>query len=158
MQAHDYQREAIFEPLGMASTYYAAVEPGPALFHDVAPCEDPPYAIETGGGLASTVHDMDLFLRAAFAGDLISDESREQFMSGDVEVFGALYGLGSVALSHPDGRTIYGHGGSLEYETAGMYEPATGRTVIVLTTTPGNLEDPLWAALDWHDAASEDTD
>ncbi|MGI9667930.1 MAG: serine hydrolase domain-containing protein [Acidimicrobiia bacterium] len=151
MQAHEYQRKVIFEPLGMTSTYYAEIEDGPPLFHSVDRCGGPQHVIGTGGGLASTAKDMDLLRRSAFAGELLTDDSRDHFTTYESEVFGFPYALGNATVSSPDGRTVLGHWGTAGYEAGAFYEPSTGRTIVVLKTH-GLFEDTLWAALDWFES------
>jgi D-alanyl-D-alanine carboxypeptidase len=158
-------RHRIIEPLGLTDTYTAYVETGrppvPAVadFFDAGPgpieCDTAPISGVTGtdGGMVSSVDDLNVFYRALFAGELISDESLHA-MTG-VEYVGSEvsgHGLGLIHLLEPPNADVdiwANGGGVVGYRTLLLYDLTSDTTVIVMTPTghdPSELEDILrWA-------------
>jgi D-alanyl-D-alanine carboxypeptidase len=158
-------RHRILEPLGLGDTYMAYVETGPSPVPAVADffhsgpgpieCETAPISGVTGtdGGMVSSVDDLDVFYRALFAGELVSDESLTA-MTGEEYVGSGVsgHGLGLIRLLEPpsDDVDIWANGGGVVgYKTLLMYDLTSDTSVIVMTPTghdPSEQEEILrWA-------------
>lgn len=85
MPAAAVVRQNIFVPLGMESTFFTGAEHGPMLVvGDEGWDEDCPadhMDIGTGGGFANPAADLDIFMRALFEGDLLTEESLDEMMA-----------------------------------------------------------------------------
>lgn len=153
--------DAIFDPLGMTSTYFLESQDGPAPFHDIDDgwiCPGNTVTFRTGGGLVSTAADLDAFLRGLFEGDLVTEASREAMLESQSMVGDHPYGLGIWSPAAEDGRTVYGHGGYWAsfggQATVASYDPTSGRTTVIFAQEPSEpLLDTLWEVSDWAESS-----
>lgn len=106
--------------------------------------------IGTGGGFASSARDLDIFMRALFEGDLLTDDSLNEMATVGSQVFGIDYGLGLGILYPPEGgdQPIYGHWGTFGWEAGAFYDPQPHRTIVVLGR---HLLPIVWEAAAWAD-------
>ena len=154
-------REDLFEPLGMTSTYFTEAEAGPEDPDAVVvldgidenrpqPCPSDELAIGTGGGFASSVQDLDVFVRALFDGELLTETSLNAMTTVGSQVFGYDYGLGIGVLTFPvTGETpVYGHWGVFGWNAGVIYDPVRQRTVAALTPG-GRFEHVVERAFEW---------
>ncbi len=146
-------RSRILDPLGLEATYVMHVETGPTPmaagqdFFDTGPGPLSDCQMEWHGGpapvdgfMVSSVRDLDVFYRALFGGELVSDTSLDAMMSQ--EYVGAEYGqgLGLIHLVEPpvEGVNIYANGGGIVgYKTLLMIELNTMTTIVAVS--PGGF-------------------
>jgi CubicO group peptidase (beta-lactamase class C family) len=158
-----YARTNIFDPLGMADTYWWETWDGPPVYWR-RPLSDPgtpsPFTCprldvtvgNEGLTFVSTLDDLDAFLRGLFDGDLVTEDSLAQMLpseSGDD-------GLGIWAETDEDrGVTLYGHfGGRSGFSTVAYYDPISERSIIAFGHEPIDVEQLMWEAWDAADATS----
>jgi D-alanyl-D-alanine carboxypeptidase len=152
--AADVFRQNIFEPLGMTSTFFTGAEEGPLLVVGEESwdpdCAADRMDIGTGGGFATSAADLDTFMRALFEGDLLTEESLNEMMTVDSQVFGFDYGLGLGVVYPPNGgdQPMYGHWGDFGWDAGALYDPEARRTVAVLVEGQG-FSGAVWEAAIW---------
>ena len=152
--AADVVRENIFEPLAMTSTFFTGAEEGPQLVVGDEPwdpeCAADHMDIGTGGGFASSAADLDIFVRALFEGNLLTEESLNEMMTVGSQVNGFDYGLGLGVLYPPENgdHPMYGHWGTFGWEAGVLYDPHAHRSVVVLGRT---FLPTVWKAAAWAD-------
>lgn len=151
----------IFEPVGMTESYLedgtdigAGIVRGYALddnneWVDITDIND---AIGLGdGGIVSTAHDMELFARALFEGDLLSEDSRDEMGDWeDTDEADSYYGLG-LAMDDTEVGEVWGHDGATAgFQSVMAYSPDSEAVVIILTNDFDSevLEDMLYDVLD----------
>ena len=109
-----------------------------------------------GGGLVSTVEDLNDFIRAIFSGKLFRDKSTLAEMTKSLGQFpdGSEYGLGIRKWAAQRKQRVYlGHTG---FWGVGMfYCPATDVSVVFCRNQPGG-PTTIWDTLDVFDNALED--
>ncbi|HEY7198373.1 MAG TPA: serine hydrolase domain-containing protein [Gaiellaceae bacterium] len=135
-------RSEVFEPAGMSSSgYFALDEVHPRVAVGYVP-GDPirtnvfsiPVVGGPDGGAFCTAGDLDRFLRAFAAGNLVSDEARETVLTPharDTDGWGYGYGFW---LSPEDDEPLYGHSGEDPGGSARAWHlPGRDANVIVLS-------------------------
>jgi D-alanyl-D-alanine carboxypeptidase len=155
-------RSRVFEPLGLRQTYLEwyepAIEAGPAhhfINLDALGVSGGGNAdlialgINTsldwaGGGLVSTVGDLDVFMHALFTGRLFRDPATRAAMTEWVDDGeGQSYGLGLRRRITASGLEVWGHEGV--WGVAAAYLPRNGARLVVavnqLTADPNALVD-----------------
>lgn len=120
-------RSRLFEPLGLADTFYDAEQFTPAglargymdFYGDGGLTDasdwDVHQVVGPGGAIVSTVHDMGTFLQALFGGQVLSEASLEQLLDCsqvDVPEGTDPYGFG-ISCGEHNGRRVYSHAGEL---------------------------------------------
>jgi D-alanyl-D-alanine carboxypeptidase len=130
---HEVFRQRIFEPLGMANTYLEFYEEprgmaplSHAYFSDVDLHGDINTSFDWGGGgLVSTVDELNTFFRALLRGEMFTrDETLTPMLAAADRGLGGEeydYGLG-IMKREICGLTFYGHGGA--YDCDCFYCPA----------------------------------
>jgi peptidoglycan/LPS O-acetylase OafA/YrhL/CubicO group peptidase (beta-lactamase class C family) len=165
-------RARIFEPLGLEHTYFTPDETiaGPFATGNTRGTVQRNVAMSFGYGtanLVSTAEDVQRFGRALFAGDLLSEESREQMLGfvngkGQYSMPELAYGLGVMRNVLPTSHsaalsTVYGHiGGFGGFRSALWYGPESGVTV-ALGMNQG-ATDPNLLATELFEAALSSLD
>jgi D-alanyl-D-alanine carboxypeptidase len=153
----EYARTNIFDQVGMTSTYWWESQEGPPVYWR-SPVSDPgpvsPFScpgLDVTVGLegltfVSTLSDLDVFLRALFEGDLITDSSLNEMLPSE----GDDDGLGIWAESDDvRGVTLYGHFGSRSgFATVAYYDPERHRSIVLFGHEPIDVEDLMWEAWD----------
>ncbi len=164
-------RERILDRLGMDHTYLEWYEPkrGNLLAHhflsnadkdggniDVVATKANTSADWAGGGLVSTVEDLNCFIRVLFSGQLFQNRSTLDEMTKLLGTFpdGSEYGLGIRQwVTQRKQRVYYGHTG---YWGVGMfYCPATDLSVVFCRNHPGE-PTTIWDTLDVFDGVLDD--
>lgn len=144
---HAYLRTALFEPLGLSHTGYAADPafaarqvPGYSL-HDgkVVPAHvinmTQPHA---AGALLSTVDDLLKWNRALHEGRVLESDSYARMITPVGKAIDAHYGFG-IELTTVQGRPMLDHGGSIfGFESMVEYVPGPDISVIVLQNNDRN--------------------
>jgi len=160
---HKLLRDNIFDQLGMDSTYLAyARDPKPDKWEkDISDCFAGPFPMVTGGfnfsfdwgggGVVSTVGDLNKFLQALLKGNLFTkpDTLKEMLdfkIYKGLEGSGTKMGLGIFSEKNKKSRnTIWGHDGA--WGTVMYYEPSGGiyisGTVNQLIGVPNGWLDKL---------------
>ena len=133
-------RDRILDQVGLEDTYLASFETGPepveavmSLFGRYLPVLADYTAIATAGwaagGLVSTGADLDRFMTALFADQIITADSLDEM----TDIGPSNYGLGIETF--PDTPMVYGHGGLIPgYSTLLVYAVQTGRTAFWTAT------------------------
>jgi len=146
-------RDNLFGPLGMGSTYFAESETGqPAINADESDCPLHETTFGTGGDLRTSVSDLDVFMKGVFESGLLTEESLEQMLTFDAEVFGLDYGLGIAAVRAADDsdRVMYGHWGTTDSEAGVLYDPDHKRTISIYVGAKTFIPT-AWNTADWAD-------
>jgi D-alanyl-D-alanine carboxypeptidase len=162
----DYIRENVFAPLGMENTYWSQSQEGPSPWWPkpestqgvgLYDCGELGPTIGTDGAAVTTVTDMDAFYRGLFGGALLEDETLDDMLEMDNQLFGLGYGLGvgeMVDDAFPGDR-LYGFGGEGGfYGTFAFHDPTKKRTVAVFTTF-GSQITLFWQAVEWANQQTE---
>lgn len=158
----EYARVNIFEPLGMASTYWWETQDGPPVYWK-QPVSDPgnpsPFTCpdldmtvgNEGLSFVSTLDDLDAFLRGLFEGMVITTESLDEMLPSE----GIDDGLGIWAETDTERDvTLYGHfGGRTGFSTVAYYDPTNKRSIIVFGHDPIDVEELMWQAWDAAEAS-----
>lgn len=143
----DLFRDRIFAPLGMHDSFLWNAVPQPEL-NLPSSYYEPPFDIETtswnmsqawsAGGVISTAHDMDLFMRGVMAGELFDDTETLAAMRDGVPTDGGFqtYGIG---IGEKVGG-FWGHGGqTLGFESdVGLFVDQ-GISLVIWTNSARNL-------------------
>ena len=163
----DYVRQRIFARAGMAHSgffHLAEVQPNIAEGCDLVRDEDgqvtgwrkniysfPPIGLPDGGAYA-TAADLDRFLRAVKAGELLSPALTEAFLSPQV-LYQSLpgwtkhYGLGLWFCIDTAGQVVFCE---KEGQNAGVsavirHYPTTDLSVVLLSNMEAGVWEPIWA-------------
>ncbi len=155
----DQLHRRIIEPLGLHNTYledYDEVSDGPLLdVHGYIGDSDYTHASLSAwaaGGIVSNVHDVAVFGKALFEGDLLSEEMRNRMLTPvranfiDAENY-PIYGLGvaqnvealalatmGASLSEMHFQAVWGHIGGLSgFKSVLAYKPEEKITFVLLT-------------------------
>jgi len=152
-------RERILDRLGMEHTYLEWYEPkrGDRLAHhfvnladqgggnvDVVTAKLNTSADWAGGGLVSTVEDLNVFIRALFSGRLFQHKATLDEMTKPLATLptGMEYGLGLMKLVTECGHHAYwGHAGYWGVGT--FYCPVSGVSVVFCRNQPGDIGKEL---------------
>lgn len=151
----DYMRQMIFEPLGLTRSTYAYlgeqenVAPSVSENGEAAPVYK--YAAASATGLATTAHDLELFVRSQLpqsgAKQRLPHERLEQMRAPEASVAGLpIWGLGTMLYAETaSGDFIFGHAGQNEpaINADVRLNPDTGDGVIVLVTGNQSLATRL---------------
>lgn len=163
--AGDYIRARIFEPVGMASTYWYESQEGPKPWWPMSEaaqgfglydCAELGTTFGTDGAAVTTVRDMDAFFRGLFGGELLSAAAVEAMTEMDAELFDSGYGLGIGELVNDQfpGERYFGLGGFAGFfGNLAFHDPVQGRSVVVFTTS-GNMETLFWDAVAWANTST----
>ncbi len=129
----------IFEPLHLESTQFAAENPVPEniirgyidFYSKLQLIESTHYSgwdyYTADGGLISNVHDLSLFMRALFNGELISSRSLKEMLTWrspknpDPEFYPLSYGLGIFKIETPYGNAYFHSGDAIGYFATMLY-------------------------------------
>ncbi len=128
-------RERIWEPAGMThSTLGSAGAPRGSMARGYYKDKDvtwdplPPLA---AGGLVATTSDLELFLDALFAGELVAPEQVEAMTTEHADVLGHDYGYGIFARDFGCG-VAWGHDGGLNgFNSLAVHIPELHESVVV---------------------------
>lgn len=140
----DYIEEEIFLPLGMENSHYdrqSTIIPGRAAGYDFG--ENGPVntitfdtsLADAAGALMTSADDMAIFTRALRGGSLLSPDMRDLAWTSTRLSDGSDtgYGLG-FNVSDFMGETVIWHSGSINgFQATWIHQPATGRTVAVMS-------------------------
>jgi D-alanyl-D-alanine carboxypeptidase len=152
-------RERILDPLGMKQTYLEWYEPkrGDRLAHhflnfgsqgggnvDVVAAKLNTSADWAGGGLVSTVEDLNVFVRAIFSGKLFQHKATLEEMTKPLGTLpdGSEYGLGLMkSTTEAKQHAYWGHAG---FWGVGMfYCPANNVSVVFCRNQPADIGKEL---------------
>jgi D-alanyl-D-alanine carboxypeptidase len=138
----------IFEPLHLESTQFAAEDPVPAniirgyidFYSKLQLMESTDYSgwdyYTADGGLISTVHDLSLFMKALFSGELISESSLGEMLTWQVPkntdpgFYPISYGLGIFKIETPYGIAYHHSGDAIGYFATMSYFTDSKTTVV----------------------------
>jgi D-alanyl-D-alanine carboxypeptidase len=157
--------ERFFEPLGMTDTYFqedAPPPPGTAVGYlerpvGLRPVDDgsgyrPTKSAATvawaAGAVVSTAHDLAVWVRALYGGEIVSRDSLERMIGTDYSPRAdEIYGLGTRSRFFGDVQ-MYGHTGSLRgFYAAAWHVPSQDLTIVVMTNLgridPNEIVDDL---------------
>jgi D-alanyl-D-alanine carboxypeptidase len=144
-------KSRIFEPLHLESTQFAAENPVPEniirgyidFYSKLQLMESTHYSgwdySTADGGLISNVHDLSLFMRALFNGELISAKSLEEMLTWrtpknpDPEFFPFSYGLGIFKIETPYGIAYHHSGDAIGYFATMIYFEDSKTTLVWAT-------------------------
>lgn len=141
---HEYLRTALFEPLGLANTYYGADPravarqvPGYSLDDDkvVAAKGISMTVPHAAGALLSTVDDLMRWNRALHEGRVLTNDSYARMTTPAGKAIDAKYGFG-IEQATVQGRPMFDHGGGI-FGFSSMLEYLQGPdiSVVVLQNT-----------------------
>lgn len=145
---HQVFRQKIFRPLGMRSTWMSYREPrvGQPPSHRFEGSDDlhavPRQSADwAGGGLVSTAHDLELFLRGVADAKLFRRPATREVLMAFVPTGqdGISYGLGIYRVDLGNGDELWGHDG--HGNSFAYYWPARG---ISFTGTLNQTENDWW--------------
>jgi D-alanyl-D-alanine carboxypeptidase len=129
----------IFEPLHLESTQFAAEDPVPEniirgyidFYSKLQLMESTNYSgwdyYTADGGLISNVHDLSVFMRALFNGELISEKSLQEMLTWqlpknpDPSFYPMSYGLGIFKIETPYGNAYHHSGDAIGYFATMIY-------------------------------------
>jgi D-alanyl-D-alanine carboxypeptidase len=138
----------IFEPLHLEFTQFAAEDPVPEniirgyidFYSKLQLIESTHYSgwdyYTADGGLISNVHDLSVFMRALFNGELISDESLQEMLTWkipknpDPEFYPLSYGLGIFKIETPYGIAYHHSGDAIGYYATMLYFEDSNTTLV----------------------------
>ncbi len=141
-------KSGIFEPLHLESTQFAAEDPVPEniirgyidFYSKLQLMESTHYSgwdyYTADGGLISNVHDLSVFMRALFNGELISAKSLEEMLTWqtpknpDPEFFPLSYGLGIFKIETPYGTAYHHSGDAIGYAATMIYFAERNTTLV----------------------------
>lgn len=139
--------EKIFEPLHLSATSFAATDPVPGniingyvdFYSNLNVMNSTYYSgwdyFTADGGLISNAYDLNTFLTALFAGELISENSLTEMMdwrlpnNPDSEFYPVYYGLGIFKMDTPWGSAYFHSGDAIGYYASMVYFPDEETTV-----------------------------
>ena len=150
---HDYLRTALFEPLGLANTFYGADPkavarqvPGYSLRDDkVVAAKGISMTIpHAAGALLSTVDDLMKWNRALHEGRVLKSDSYTQMITPTGKATEAKYGFG-ISQSTVQGTPMLDHGGDIfGFSSMLQYVQGPDISVVVLqnSDSSGDHDDP----------------
>jgi len=141
-------RTRIFEPLHLESTQFAAEDPVPEniirgyidFYSKLQLMESTHYSgwdyYTADGGLISNVHDLSVFMRALFNGELISEKSLQEMLTWrlpknpDPAFYPLSYGLGIFKIDTPYGIAYHHSGDAIGYFATMIYFEDSNTTLV----------------------------
>jgi D-alanyl-D-alanine carboxypeptidase len=138
----------IFEPLELEYTQFAAEDPVPEniirgyidFYSKLQLIESTHYSgwdyFTADGGLISNVHDLSVFMRALFNGELISEKSLQEMLTWqtpenpDPEFYPLSYGLGIFKIETPYGIAYHHSGDAIGYFATMIYFEENKTTLV----------------------------